>query len=724
MALRKRITVIASLLVVILLASVSAYAAPLRQTPQELRIGVIGAFDSPTAQGVSLAVERINARGPVNGPGNTTYSLSVITAEATTAEDVGSAINQLKQNNAVAIFGPDDSPTLLASSEALRGSGLPVFTAATTTEFKGSGNLFRTRASNDRQMAALADVLITDLKKNKFAIFQGDPSIADQVGQMVTALTQKGKPPAPPVLQVANGAVADSANVLLSSQPEVVVAFGSPAQVADLYLTLRANKYTGLFATPVADQAEFISPIPSVLREGIYGVTTWPYSMETPDSSQFTRDYVATFGDVPTALSAAAYDTAVALVIAIGDAGVNPEQIRARIAALPAADSIQGMFNPKIGNNDLSASLSVIVTGRYGAPVVVARFNETGRLPRVSTPPTATPRPPTLTPIPSPTIVGVVCTPRNALNVRTGPGTNYPLISPQLRRGEAVQLIGASADFTWLVITHRQQQGWISASLCTIAGDVRSLPVVAAPPTPIPSPTPLPPTATVPPTPVPIADIVLVSASMNPPVPQPGVPFTLVVLVRNQGGANAGQFAVATSFKPGEIYTAQVVEGLGAGQETTVNLSNTVSGTTASATIAIVLDLNNQVNEGPNGEANNKPEFTYRVDRNRIAQGSVNLPPGNSADFQGGTADVSYDGTKLAPINGAKLGALVGTQVGQVHYDFLSPDKINNGVGIARADLVPGLVIGIYTAEGKRGALRVAGYSGDTIILEFFVYDA
>ncbi len=724
MAVRKRITVVASLLVVVLLASVTVYAAPFRQTPQELRIGVIGTFDSPTAQGISLAVERFNAKGPVNGPGNATYTLSVITADAKTADDVGNAIKQLKQSNAVAIFGPDDGPTLLAASAALKASGLPVFTAATTTEFKGGGNMFRTRASNDRQMAALADVLITDLKKNKFAIFQGDPTVANQVGQMVTALTQRGKPPAPPVLQVANGAIADSANVLLGSQPEVVVAFGSPAQVADLYLNLRASKYEGLFVTPEADKQAFIDPIPDVLRAGVYGVTTWPYSMDTPDSREFTRDYVATFGDVPTALSAAAYDTAVALVIAIGDVGINPDQIRARIAALPAANSIQGTFNPKIGNNDLSASLSVIVTGRYGAPVVVARFNETGRLPKVNTPPTATPRPPTLTPVPSPTINGVVCTPKSAINVRTGPGTNYPLISPQLRRGEPVQLIGASADFVWLVITHRQQQGWISASLCTIAGNVRTLPIIAPPPTPIPSPTPLPPTATVPPTAAPLADIVMVSATMNPSVPQPGVPFTLAVRIKNQGNANAGQFAVATSFKPGEVYTAQVVDHLDAGQETTVNLSNTVSGTTASATIAIVLDLNNQVNEGPNGEANNKPEFTYRVDRNRIAQGTVNLPPGSSADFQGGTADVSYDGTKLAPINGAKLGALVGTQISQVHYDFLSPDKINNTVGIARADLVPGLVIGIYTAEGKRGALRVAGYSGDTIILEFFVYDA
>jgi len=30
-------------------------------------------------------------------------------------------------------------------------------------------------------------------------------------------------------------------------------------------------------------------------------------------------------------------------------------------------------------------------------------------------------------------------------------------------------------------------------------------------------------------------------------------------------------------------------------------------------TIAIVIDLNNQVDEGPSGEANNKPQFSYSV---------------------------------------------------------------------------------------------------------------
>ena len=69
------------------------------------------------------------------------------------------------------------------------------------------------------------------------------------------------------------------------------------------------------------------------------------------------------------------------------------------------------------------------------------------------------------------------------------------------------------------------------------------------------------------------------------------------------------------------------------------------------------------------------------------------LAPGNSADLQGGTPDIHYDGTKLTPINGAKLGALPGVQLSQVHYDFLSPDKINNTVGIARADLGPDAMI-------------------------------
>jgi hypothetical protein len=207
---------------------------------------------------------------------------------------------------------------------------------------------------------------------------------------------------------------------------------------------------------------------------------------------------------------------------------------------------------------------------------------------------------------------------------------------------------------------------------------------------------------------------------MNPPIPQPGQPFTLHVTIKNQGNADAGAFAVATSFKPGDKYTAVNVPGLGAGQTTIVDLTNTVDGT-GTFTVAVVLDLNKQVDEGPAGEANNMPTFTYKIDHAYIAQGTVNIAPGNSVDFQGGSPDVSWTTTQMAPVGAAKIGAMPGVQLSDVHYDFLSPDKVNT-TPIPRSQLTPGMLVAIYTAEGKRGVLRVSGYSGDTIILDFYIY--
>jgi hypothetical protein len=204
---------------------------------------------------------------------------------------------------------------------------------------------------------------------------------------------------------------------------------------------------------------------------------------------------------------------------------------------------------------------------------------------------------------------------KRTVNIRTGPGENYPVIG-QLQKNEQQQLVGANGDFTWYVIDFRQQQGWLSASLVTVFGDVRSLPVVASPPTPTPSETPLAtaiPPATSTPIPPQLADLALVSATLNPSVLKSGQPFTLAVTVKNQGNLDAGAFAVGTSFLPGNVYSAVNVAGLAAGAQTTVNLTGTVTGS-GDFTIAIVLDLNNQVDEGSTGEANNKPQLSYHVD--------------------------------------------------------------------------------------------------------------
>ena len=106
---------------------------------------------------------------------------------------------------------------------------------------------------------------------------------------------------------------------------------------------------------------------------------------------------------------------------------------------------------------------------------------------------------------PAPAVPTGRVTAPNGVNVRTGPGTNFPVIglAPFGREGE---IIGRSADGSWWVVAVPSAaggMGWVSASFVA-ASDAADVPVIASPappvvivPTPAPTPTPVPqPTAT------------------------------------------------------------------------------------------------------------------------------------------------------------------------------------------------------------------------------------
>src|SRR5438128_752041 len=89
-------------IVVALIAAVLPLASPSlarSQTPQVLNIGVIGTFDSPSAEGVALAIQRISRLGPLTTPDGKAYTLAVVTADATTPQEVFDALTKLKQSN-------------------------------------------------------------------------------------------------------------------------------------------------------------------------------------------------------------------------------------------------------------------------------------------------------------------------------------------------------------------------------------------------------------------------------------------------------------------------------------------------------------------------------------------------------------------------------------------------------------------------------------------------
>jgi uncharacterized protein YraI len=65
------------------------------------------------------------------------------------------------------------------------------------------------------------------------------------------------------------------------------------------------------------------------------------------------------------------------------------------------------------------------------------------------------------------------------VNVRSGPGTQYTILG-QVRSADAVDITGRSENSQWLRVNFNGQEGWVSAALFTVTGDVATASVAEA----------------------------------------------------------------------------------------------------------------------------------------------------------------------------------------------------------------------------------------------------
>jgi TolB protein len=133
-------------------------------------------------------------------------------------------------------------------------------------------------------------------------------------------------------------------------------------------------------------------------------------------------------------------------------------------------------------------------------PLATARAEDTPTIaptPTLLKAPTATPLPSATQPetsfaTPSPTALGPSRVEGRVtaygLNVRTGPGTAYPVIGG-LSLGDAVEVMGKNANGDWLQIAYNGQEGWIAAAYVDLTGPLATVAEVSAPPLPLPTPT-------------------------------------------------------------------------------------------------------------------------------------------------------------------------------------------------------------------------------------------
>lgn len=132
------------------------------------------------------------------------------------------------------------------------------------------------------------------------------------------------------------------------------------------------------------------------------------------------------------------------------------------------------------GSSDLSLTLSPLerLPTPTALPATVPPTTApTATVTHTSPTPTRTATP-TATATPTPGVAVVKPGPAQGLNVRSGPGTNYPVLAT-LRAGNRLTPIGRDAEGRWVEVccVAGNQPGWVLAELVELAVDLASLPV-------------------------------------------------------------------------------------------------------------------------------------------------------------------------------------------------------------------------------------------------------
>lgn len=674
------------------------------------RIGVLDAQDGLITRGAKFAVEEINRNGGVVGADGTVFALELVVQPI---DDLELAIANLTQAAVIAVLGPQTDADVLANLSLLQSLQVPVLTPAqddTILALDTTDRIFRIRAQEVLQGRALAAYIAGDIQPSRLATIQLDLESTAGVVGFSTALTSLGINTSGTYLLEDANTIPDFGERIAADNPDVAVVYGTPNLTSQLYIALLASGWEGIFVYNRASSAAFRASIPQETLAGIISATTWSFAATDQKSEQFALHYLRAFSLVPGEIEAAAYDAVYILATAIGE----PGDLVTNLTNIRDLSGVQGILGKDtLLRGELADTVFITQVGVLGGQEVLARFAGGERLTEdieVIEVPTATPQP-TATPD------GVLLTITRAVqNVRSGPGTNYDVIG-QLRQGDQAKVIGTNPGSTWVVINFRGLQGWLSRDILDIFGDLNTVPIIAPPP----SPTPPPPTPT--PTLSPIPDLVVISAL--PTRLTMGSPFNVTVTILNQGAGAAGAFAIAAAFEPGGVYSAVNLPGLAAGQQTIVNLSATISGTTGPQNVVIVTDLNQQVDEGAAGEANNNFSYSYVADAPLLSpNGTGTLTVANTAavSLDNGTPDITWSGGTLSPIGTAKLVVMTGfTTLDQIHKEAV---VAASPVTAPIATVPVGAIIGFQTDGGTNyGAFQVTeATSGGNLVFNFRVY--
>jgi uncharacterized protein YraI len=379
-------------------------------------------------------------------------------------------------------------------------------------------------------------------------------------------------------------------------------------------------------------------------------------------------------------------------------------------------------WTPQVAGSHVLEVRAYNVDNRQSDPVTVAINAVAGGVAGA----TETPTPPpgataTATPPPGETPKATL-PPQAALqaatvvNVRTGPGTDYPTIG-QLKEGDTALVTGRSADGAWWQIVFPPNSnglGWVSAAYAQANQQAAKAPIVSGPPLP-PTNTSVPPTNTsVPPTATKTTEPPTPTSTKPPPGPIV-VNFTADDTDLNEGECTKLRWHV-------ENVTAYWVDGdAGAGDDGKKDVCDPVGttthilriqkpdGSTQDFTVTITVKGAHAIHK--QGQAILHGTYCFDID-----EGAETDCTPASSDFQ--WQQVTAVERYLTPQNGAQManmGSLSGANYDTCENASYSSNQIN-GSDNASNTIPAGTYVCVKTNGGRYAVFRVDVYGQDLSI--------
>ncbi|NJL95674.1 MAG: SH3 domain-containing protein [Anaerolineae bacterium] len=186
----------------------------------------------------------------------------------------------------------------------------------------------------------------------------------------------------------------------------------------------------------------------------------------------------------------------------------------------------------------------------------------------------------------------------NALNMRAGPGTTFPVLS-QLSLAAEVPAVGRLSDGSWLEVNQGGTRGWVSAAYTALLGNCNlSVTTPPASPTPVASPTPLQQAQQQP-------NLVVATLNGASSITLAGgeVVSSYLLQVRNAGNAPTGAFNVTIFFPDGTAFD-YVINELQPGAQSNIDGLTVTFGSPGTYRLEVFVDSSNNIaesNESDNG---------------------------------------------------------------------------------------------------------------------------